>query len=172
MKKGIFSIKLINFVLHSKRRQLNAKKLIFIVILGILLLGVTSCKNENIDWDNATGVMDVIKLEHRDQILNNIDKAFNNFEYLKVYALGKLNVGVDGLNLLFILDKTDDNKRKEFINTLEDDYRVSSVKTQEYVSFNTIDTRRIEAEKTIIQVGERLDLIRVVYSSFLLIEYY
>ena len=113
---------------------------------------------DSLEWNNDNAVYVYINKGYEEEILNNIEKAFEGFDFKKVYVTNKLVTGYNPLELLFVLNESGVNKQLEFIELLENDERVASARICRDLPFETVDTRYIECEKTTIAVGETLTL--------------
>ena len=112
----------------------------------------------NLEWTNENAVYAYIKAGHETEILNDVEGAFNQLSFQKVYVSEK-NINVwTPLALLFILKDDEKEKQQEFVEILKQDTRINHASRSRDLPFKTVDTRHIEHVKSTIAVGETLTL--------------
>jgi len=122
-----------------------------------------SCKNKKIviddlKWDNEHALYVVINHNFINQVLDDIDNAFPDLSYKKIYVVEKNFDSSNSLKLLFILN--DNDTIESFRSKIENDEKIDYVFGSYDLPFDTIDTRVIECEKTNIKIGEET-IIRI-----------
>lgn len=126
--------------------------LLMMIVISIAVVGCGNGKNDIASWTNDQAVYAIIKSEYEDDIIKNVNKAFKDLNYKKVYLVEK-NINDDNqLKLLFILN-TNDN-REEFKQELLKNERINYLTDCYDLPFSTIDNRYIECEKSNIKIGE------------------
>lgn len=141
------------------------KKLVSILLLLIsvfcISFALVGCKNSQSDdlvWANDNAVYAYVKTDFENEIFKNVEGAFDNVNFQKVYITNKTP---KNLTLLFILEENDVADTREFIDVLSRDERISGVIPCRDLPFESVDTRYIEKEKDTLSVGEEMVLTLV-----------
>lgn len=115
-------------------------------------------KDDDLVWTNDNAVYAYVKAGFENDILKDVEGAFESFCFQKVYVTEKNGNEWTPLGLLFVLDKNETENKQEFIHLLEQDERINHASACRDIKFETIDTRYIEKEKDTIAVGEEIRL--------------
>ena len=157
------------------KMKLTLKRILTSVLAGVMLLfscAFVGCDNnaqipnkgenngavENKEQENKNPVYAYVKAGYEDEILMDIEGAFEGLPFQKVYVAEKNVNEYTPLALLFTLDENGKTTQQEFIGLLEQDERINHANGCRDLPFETVDTRHIEKEKDTISVGERLQL--------------
>lgn len=136
------------------------KKLTLVFICSVFIIFTFGCsnniKNDDLKWDNEHAIYAFVNPKFKENVLNDIDNAFQNLNYKKLYIVGKNDDFNETLKLLFILN--DNDKLESFRQELLNDEKISCAMNCFDLPFDTIDTRYIECEKTNIEIGEELSI--------------
>lgn len=145
------------------------KKIIKVLTLGLTFMAVlvfcacsTNKKDDNNNndskWTNDNAVYAYVKAGFENEILKDVEVAFESFHFQTVYITEKNTNEWTPLKLLFILDKDDTENKQDFFRLLEEDERIDGASLCRDIEFKTVDTRRIEKEKDTIAIGEEMRL--------------
>lgn len=141
------------------------KKIIKALTFGLtfmMALAFCACnsnkKDDDLVWTNDNAVYAYVKAGFENDILNDVEGAFESLCFQKVYVTEKNVNEWTPLGLLFVLDEYETEKKQEFIRLLEQDERINHTSVCRDIEFETIDTRYIEKAKDIIAVGEEMGL--------------
>lgn len=132
--------------------------LISVFCISFALVG---CKNNQSDdsvWTNGNAVYAYVKADFENEILKNVEGAFDNLNFQKVYITNKVP---QSLTLLFIIEENGVTDTREFIDILSRDERISGVSPCRDLPFESVDTRYIEKDKDTLSVGEEMVLTLV-----------
>ena len=116
----------------------------------------TNKTKDDLAWTNDNAVYAYIKAGFENEILKDVEGAFESLPFQKVYVTEKNTNEWTPLALLFILDEAEN--QQEFIRLLKQDERINHTRICRDLKFETVDTRYIEKEKDTIAVGEEMRL--------------
>lgn len=150
------------------------KKLILLLVITILFLSsFTGCNVNNVNsqyggennpnmnssktkWENDVALYVDIYFEDSCAILKDIEKTFENYKYTRMYLVNKSIENTTSITLLFIFDSVAD--KETFSNQVKNDIGVAYTRNCRDIPYESIDTRYIECEKSIIEIGESTTL--------------
>ena len=150
------------------------KKLILLLITTLLLLSVfTGCNinnknpqdggenNPNMNgsktkWENDVALYVDIYFEDSYPTSEDIENVFNNYKYTRMCLVNKSIADTPSITLLFIFDTVTD--KEIFDNQVKSDIGTAYTRYCYDIPYESIDTRYIECEKDIIEVGESTSL--------------
>lgn len=143
-------------------REDMSKKLSIISVAILMIfasLGMTACKKtDDLTWTNDNAVYAYVKEGYEDDILEDVEGAFDSLSFQRVYITQKEVSGYTPLRLLFVLKENETTYKQEFMDILEQDERIRYVRECYDLPFEPIDTRCIEREKDTIAVGEAMTI--------------
>lgn len=113
-------------------------------------------ETDELKWTNDNAVYAYVKSGFENDILKDVEGAFESLNYKKVYATEKNINEWTPLALLFVLEENE--TADSFINLLEQDERINHATVCRDLYFETVDTRYIEIEKDTIAVGEEMSI--------------
>lgn len=129
---------------------------ISLALTAAFLLNACTHRNDNLTWENVNSVYAEIKADYKDDILADVEGAFETLRFQKIYVTKKDINQWSPITLLFILDETGDTKQEEFIRLLTQDERVMGAQICRDLPYQSVNNQYIEAEKTTISVGESI----------------
>ena len=109
-------------------------------------------------WTNYNAVYAYVKAGFENDILKDVEGAFESLHFQKVYVTAKNTNGWTPLRLLFVLEKDGTENIQDFIRLLQQDERINGASPCRDIAFETVDTRYIKKEKETIAVGEEMRL--------------
>lgn len=132
--------------------------LISVFCIAFTFIGCVNNDDEadGLVWSNDNAVYAYVKAGFENNILKDVEGAFDTLHFQKVYVTEKNTNRWTPLELLFVLDK--DTNEQEFAELLEQDERINHTVICRDLPFETVDTLRIEKDKDTIAVGEELEL--------------
>ena len=147
------------------------KKLILLLVTTLLFLsGCTGCHNINsqcggennpdmnsskAQWENEVALYVDIYFEDLYPTLEDIEKTFENYKYTRMFLVNK-SIENNSITLLFIFDTITD--KEIFDSQVKNDIGTAYTRYCYDLPYESIDTRYIECEKDIIEVGESTSL--------------
>lgn len=147
------------------------KKLILLLVTTLLFLsGCTGCHNNNsqcggennpdmnsskAQWENEVALYVDIYFEDLYPTSEDIEKTFENYKYTRMFLVNK-SIENNSITLLFIFDTVAD--KEIFDNQVKSDIGTAYTRYCYDIPYESIDTRYIECEKDIIEVGESTSL--------------
>ena len=138
------------------------KKLLSILLLLVLFSVCFSACNENdptngkTKWENDVALYVEICFEDSYPTLKEIEKTFGNYKYARMCLVNKSVENTLSITMLFVFDSVTD--KETFNNQVKNDIEAINTRNCRDLPFETVDTRRIECEKDIIEVGESTTL--------------
>lgn len=114
--------------------------------------------DEKLQWTNDTAVYVTIKIENSNIVYNDVEEAFKDYEYKKIFLVGKHYDYDKNINyrLLFILN---DNDQEKFINSILQNEIVQYAYKCEDLPFEGYDNRKLICSTNTIKVGEELEIV-------------
>ena len=109
-------------------------------------------------WTNDNAVYAYVKAGFENDILKDVEGAFESLHFQEVYVTEKNVNKWTPLGLLFVLDEAETENKQDFIRLLQQDERINGARPCRDIKFETVDTRYIEKEKDTIAVGEEMRL--------------
>ena len=144
---------------------MKLKKLTNSFIIGIFLLcilTISACTtnegNDTLVWTNDNAIYAYVNEGFENDILNDVEGAFESLHFQRVYVTQKNTDMQTPLTLLFVLEESEATNKQDFISRLSQDERINRVRECRDLSFETVDTRYIEKEKDTISVGETISV--------------
>lgn len=150
------------------------KKLILLLITTLLFLSsFTGCNfndnntqyggenNPNMNssktqWENDVALYVDLYFEDSYPTSNDIENTFKNYKYTRMYLVNKSVENTPSITLLFIFDSVSD--KETFDNQVKNDIEIAYTRNCRDIPYESIDTRYIECEKDIIEIGESISL--------------
>ena len=131
---------------------------ISLAFAAAFLFNACTHKNDNLMWENVNSVYADIKADYKDDILADVEGAFETLHFQKVYVTKKDKNQWSPITLLFILDETGAENQEEFIRLLTQDRRIISARKCRNLPYESVNNQYIETEKTTIAVGESISV--------------
>ena len=150
------------------------KKIILLLITTLLFLsGCTGCHNNNnnsqcggennpdmnsskAQWENEVALYVDIYFEDSYPTSEDIENSFKNYKYRRMYLVNKSIEDTLSITLLFIFDSVTD--KEIFDNQVKNDIGTTYTRYCYDIPYESIDTRYIECEKDVIEIGESTSL--------------
>lgn len=129
-----------------------------ISLFGLCLVGCNRSIKDSLKWDNENALYAFVNSKYENDILKDVEGAFQTLNFERVYVARKYNDADASLALLFILKSNETNDVEEFRQSLLNDSRISYVSNCYDLPFESIDDRYIECEKKVIEVDEIVKL--------------
>ena len=114
-------------------------------------------EKNGLTWTNDKAIYASIKTQHTNDVMLDVDGAFENLNFKAVFVVEKSIENNQNLNLtlLFILNN---NQQQQFIDILLLDERINGAWKCLDLPFESIDNRYLDVRSNNIQVGEELDI--------------
>lgn len=135
------------------------KKIICLGVVIVMIFSLSACireENDTFEWTNENAVYATVKTEYVNEVIGNVEEAFKNFYFKKVYIVGK-TIEIPQttlLRLLFVLNESGTAAHEQFAGSLRLDERINAAFSCRDLPFETINTLYLEASSENIAVGE------------------
>lgn len=142
-----------------KLNKIRSIVVLIIFLLSLFTFGAcnTNESKDDLVWTNDNAIYAYVKTGCENEILKDVEGAFQSLRFKKVYITEK-STSSPPLVLLFILENSETESKQEFINLLKNDKRINYVRNCRDQYFETVDNRYIEREKDTISVGELMSV--------------
>lgn len=136
------------------------KKLFLLLITASLVLSALTCcnindKNSNSNktkWENEVALYVDIYFEDSYPTSEDIENVFKDYNYTRMYLVNKSIEDTSSITLLFIFDSVAD--KEIFDDQVKNEIETAYTRYCYDMPYESMDTRFIECEKDIIEVGE------------------
>lgn len=112
--------------------------------------------SNNLQWENDVALYVDIYFEGSYPTSKDIENTFENYKYTRMYLVNKSVENNPSITLLFIFDSTAD--KETFRSQVKNDIGMAYTRNCRDIPYESTDTRYIECEKDIIEIGEAITL--------------
>lgn len=116
----------------------------------------TDVNSNNLQWENDVALYVDIYFEGSYPTSQDIEDTFINYTYTKMYLVNKSVAPPPSITLLFIFDSIID--KEIFRSQVKNDIGMAYTHNCRDIPYESTDTRYIECEKDIIEIGEAITL--------------
>ncbi len=140
--------------------RIKFKFIFMALIIVVSVFAFSACDtnkgNDKLVWTNDKAVYAYVKAGYENEILSDVEGAFNSLRFQKVYVTEKNVNSFTPLVLLFVLEEDEIKNKDELLDKLKRDERVYYVGVCRDLHFDTVGSLYLESENDTVKVGETI----------------